>query len=475
MKEQKQSKLNKKLSQKLISSEKSFELNNESSPSTGSKITNNLNDETFNLDEDENEKVYVNFICKDSSIKYESRVVLIACPALEKLVSNLTEDIVYNDSKSVKSYDLSEYIEIAFLFSRKSDKLHMKSYSISLENLLELSSYFNNQNLCEYLITTYALSSLSKENSLYYLDNSYSKINSDPQFRLSPNNCWIKLYNTAIEIVLKHFNFFLENLFNEIKLLEDEILEELLDRYDSSIKDRYIRKCNKELGNCFKDNFLSKIITLLLSMRKREDIYELLVYESNRLLREDLEFQPLKSEPFLVFTISNDMKNLYKEYSGIPLDKYEITFSSFYKTIEDCFYLTFKINFENTQNIPILSVFSEVELQEVYLKAQKNTFYINKNKYYSTVFQLQNFSSILKKMSENNKHSINFKIYLKVDYIQTVILNHLCCNFYRYHKLPSISLLPKKLLEIILKNKYLILESNDQVIIALMYWSKISS
>jgi hypothetical protein len=208
-------------------------------------------------------------------------------------------------------------------------------------------------------------------------------------------------------------------------------------------------------------------------MRKREDIYELLVYESNRLLREDLEFQPSKSEPFLIFTISNDMKNLYKEYSGIPLDKYELNFSSFYKTIEDCFYLTFKINFENTQNIPILSVYSEVEIQEVNLKAQKSIFYINKNKYYSTVFQLQNFSSILKKLSDNNKHSINFKIYLKVDYIQTVILNYLCCNFYRYHKLPSISLLPKKLLEIILKNKYLILESNDQVITALMYWSKI--
>lgn len=206
-------------------------------------------------------------------------------------------------------------------------------------------------------------------------------------------------------------------------------------------------------------------------MRNKEDFYELLVYESKRLLRDDLQFEQIKSEPFLVFSISNDMKNLYKEYSGIPLDKYELTFSSFYKTIEDCFYLTFKINFENTQNIPILSIFSEVELQEVYLKAQKNIFYINKNKFYSTIFQLQNFSSILKKMSENSKHSINFKINLKVDYIQTVILNYLCCNFYRYHKLPSISLLPKKLLEIILKNKFLILESNDQVIIALMNWS----
>ncbi len=38
----------------------------------------------------------------------------------------------------------------------------------------------------------------------------------------------------------------------------------------------------KKYVYCFKDNFLSKIITLLLLMRKKEDIYELLVNESNR-------------------------------------------------------------------------------------------------------------------------------------------------------------------------------------------------
>jgi hypothetical protein len=64
---------------------------------------------------------------------------------------------------------------------------------------------------------------------------------------------------------------------------------------------------------------------------------------------------------------------------------------------------------------------------------------------------------------------------MKIDYLQTVILNHICCNFYRYHNLSSISLLPKKLLEIILKNKYLIKESGDQVITALMHWSNFKS
>lgn len=227
------------------------------------------------------------------------------------------------------------------------------------------------------------------------------------------------------------------------------------------------------MNNCFRDNFLSKIITLLLSKRNTNDIFELLVIESTKLLCDENQLIHNKIEPLLIFTISNDVKNLYKEYPNILLDKYELTVSSFYKAFEDCFYISFKINFETTVNIPILSVYSEVELQNYQINPQKNTFYINKNKSYSTIFKLNNFSRIVKLPVDCSKAQINFRVYLKINYTQTIILNYICANFYRYCNKPSISLLPLRILETILKNNYLILESKDQVIIALMHWSKI--
>ena len=205
-------------------------------------------------------------------------------------------------------------------------------------------------------------------------------------------------------------------------------------------------------------------------MRNTQDIYELLLIESKKFLNVEKQFFS-KTEPTLLFSISTEVKNLYKEYSNIRLDKYDLTVSSFYKAFEDCFCLSFKINFENNLNIPILSLFSEVEMKDFQLKSQANSFYINRNKSYSTIFKLQNFSSILKSNLNIGKTSINLQIHLKIDYKQTIILNYLCTNFYRYYNQTSICLLPFRILETIIKNKFLILESPDQVVIALMHWS----
>jgi hypothetical protein len=157
-----------------------------------------------------------------------------ACPSMEKFLANIVEELVFSDTKWLKSQDLSEYIEIAVMFSKKTEKYMMKSCLITLENLLEASSFFKNQGLCDYLIITYVLSSINRDNCVYFLDNSYMKLNINPEFKQTPGSTWMRLYNLALDNVVKHFNYIIDNFFNRMKLLNEIVLEELLDKLENT-------------------------------------------------------------------------------------------------------------------------------------------------------------------------------------------------------------------------------------------------
>ena len=224
MKDQNQGKLNKKLSQKLISSEKSFDLYNDSSQSIEMKMSNLNYADSLIIEEEENNKAYVIFLCKDYDLRYDLKLVKLACPSLEQISKVINDDIIINETKWIKNQDLQEYLEISNKFFNKKNKYILKNHSISLENLVEISNFFKNQSLCDHLIINNVIASINRENSIYFLDYSFNKLT-----KLSQSNSLRKLYDISFEIVMMNFSYYLDNT-TKLKPLNDKIIDDLVEK-----------------------------------------------------------------------------------------------------------------------------------------------------------------------------------------------------------------------------------------------------
>ncbi len=130
------------------------------------------------------------------------------------------------------------------------------------------------------------------------------------------------------------------------------------------------------------------------------------------------------------------------------------------------------VDIESTQFI--FSILSICEIREINFKSKINFNCIFTNtKTKILVSKIENFSKYFETNGlKFSNLSYSLVIYFNISYNFSSVLTHICRNFYEYHSLNSISRISRNVLNIILKNNSLNVRMEDEVLYAVMNWSK---
>ena len=289
-------------------------------------------------------------------------------------------------------------------------------------------------------------------------------------------NLFLNLIHICIGIAANNIFFLVNNKHEELFAIAEDSLEEIFERYFESV-----------IFNNSIDHSL--LMRLMIEYRKLNDIYELLENERKRAINIFDKLYQDGLDPTIIWNIkSNDpASGFYKESEEFEFEKISLIMINYYDAQKDVYNMAIKItdlrDTKNTtnsesdsqmnflqQNQFIISILSICEIPEIKFKSKINFNCIFSNtKSKVLVFKIENFSKMFQKFEE-----IDFlmKIYFMISYNFSSILTHICKNFYEYYSLNSISKISRNVLNIILKNEILNVQHEDEVLHAVMNWSK---
>ena len=214
---------------------------------------------------------------------------------------------------------------------------------------------------------------------------------------------------------------------------------------------------------------------LMIKIRKLSDIFELLENERKRSLTIFEKISNDGLEPTITWKLNNS--NNYKESDEFLYEDINVVLINYYDTQNDIFQIGIKINgINNEQNINrdqssiIVSFLTICEIKELNYRSKTNFHCIyNNSRAKMLLCKIENFSKLIE-----NKQNRDFtlSIYFNLSCNFSSILSHICKNFYEYYSLNSISKIPKNVLNIIIKNKFLNVRNEDEVLFSIITYRK---
>ena len=358
--------------------------------------------------------------------------------------------------------------------------------------------------------------------------------NQTPEFESEKNNIYFDLFYKCLEIIGKDENLILSNIErikHLDKKLVNEILQKsfshllygnylLVESETSNSISNEIEAENyfdtisgnkklKENNNFLSLQNFSNLINLLYEIYQCKNFFDLLTLEYMQIFSSE-SINELNSQPNPTFQVKipiDGYENYYEEYPiDIFINNKCIIIVMFYKISDDSFNVCIKLGdnpninkkennsnninnnlFEENYCFKIFTFLSIIELYQnnsnINLSSQTNLKCLSNNKSMHSIFKLTNFTKILNKsktelkdnslnMNNNNLYDEYFSIIIKLKlcYIYSVLTSYLLkyfnylCNNNNIHKIS------KNLLLLILKNKYLNKNSENDIVIALNKW-----
>ncbi len=166
-------------------------------------------------------QVFFRFFDK-SYLSYSLNTVFDACPIIANQTQSIKiafKEININLPKWILTNDIIEY----FLYIND----EAINFNLSVRKLLFIADFFENQIVICKIIHNDIIPNLSKDDSLLFLEDSYTKLNSG----LERNNCvWFDLFYSCFRVVEMEFQYFLENEYDKIILINKDILEEVIEK-----------------------------------------------------------------------------------------------------------------------------------------------------------------------------------------------------------------------------------------------------
>jgi hypothetical protein len=327
----------------------------------------------------------------------------------------------------------------------------------SSRKVIDIAVYFKAYNLIKSIICDSIIPNLDKHTCLKIIKNYIKFIYDDNS---SIKGLFVNLVLYTFEIASKNIYYLLNNSPDELFSISDDSLEEIIERY---------------LESCmFQQNLdHSLIMRLMLKNRGLNNIFDLLEHERKRAL---LIFDKLYQdglEPTIIWKIVSEdpFNGYYKESEEFQFGSINLVLINYYDANKDIFNLAIRLK-EDIQNSSqhIISILSLCEIKEIGFKSKINFNCIFTNTNTKVlVFKIEFFSKMFKKF-ENLEYSLI--VYFNISFNFSAILTHVCKNFYEFHSLSSIAKIPKNVLNIILKNNILNVRSEDEVLLAIITWSK---
>ncbi len=118
---------------------------------------------------------------------------------------------------------------LEYFFYAKSHEDCNFTFSIPNRKLLQIADFFNNEELVAKIVKYEIIPSITFENGLLFLEDSYEKLTKGEAGEII-DNCWFDLFYGSIDYISKSFLNYLNHESEKLKLFNKKVLGEIIDK-----------------------------------------------------------------------------------------------------------------------------------------------------------------------------------------------------------------------------------------------------
>ena len=332
------------------------------------------------------------------------------------------------------------------------------------------------------------------------------------------NNVYFDLFYQSLEIISKNEQIVFNNL-DKIKILDKKIIDEIIEKtfknliYGNTIlveEDEEIDAIKEEYENIennlhiIKTDQLNKLIQFLMEINKsKNNFFDLITSEYAFLLSKNsiLELKNLPHPSLQVDIHFSDYSFYCQEFPlDIILNRKKIILIVSYKTEDQSFNINIKLlnnramtqkninsileidkiseekYIEDNSCFKIFTFLTHVQItkgpEKITIATQNNLLSLSDSKTVYNILKISNFDNELRNflIREPDKEYFSVIVQIKLCYKYSTLASYLLRQFNLYYNDKNISKISKQLLMLILENKFLKINKNNEMVTSILLW-----
>ena len=446
-----------------------------------------------------------------------------------KLSNNKNFKIKYSNNnsiqiqipKNIKKEDISLFYELIKYFKNENKNIIKEEEVIEVKkimNIFNISDLFLAEAFNMKFIRDILLKINYLEISLDIVNYSHKKLCIYSEKNEEINNVYFDLFYQSLEIISKNEQIVFNNL-DKIKILDKKIIDEIIEKtfknliYGNTIlveEDEEIDAIKEEYENIennlhiIKTDQLNKLIQFLMEINKsKNNFFDLITSEYAFLLSKNsiLELKNLPHPSLQVDIHFSDYSFYCQEFPlDIILNRKKIILIVSYKTEDQSFNINIKLlnnramtqkninsileidkiseekYIEDNSCFKIFTFLTHVQItkgpEKITIATQNNLLSLSDSKTLYNILKISNFDNELRNflIREPDKEYFSVIVQIKLCYKYSTLASYLLRQFNLYYNDKNISKISKQLLMLILENKFLKINKNNEMVTSILLW-----
>ena len=472
-------------------------------------------------------KPIIKFIFESGEeLAFDKNIFLIIKPELQNN-NKLNIKTLKNNSieislpNNISKEDISLFLEIIKnLFNKENKNNSNEDEKIDenkIMNLLNISDLFESESFNMRFVKDILLKSAYNNIVIEVIYYSYKKLCYYSEKNEEINNVYFDLFYQSLENISKNEQIVFNNL-EKIKILDKKIIDEIIEKtfknliYGNTIliEDEEdfekIKSEFEEIGDnlhIIKLQQFSELIKFLMEINQKKNFFELITSEYAFLLSKEsiLELKKLPHPSLQVDIHFSDYSFYCQEFPlDIILNHKKIVLIVSYKSEDHSFNINLKLlnnrivsnkNFNNILEIDKISEEKYIEdnscfkiftfltqvmitkgPEKVTIATQNNLLSLSDSKTVYNILKISNFDNELRNflIREPEKEYFSVVVRIKLCYKYSALASYLFRQFHLYYQDPNICKISKQLLLLILEDKFLKINKNNDIIESILLW-----
>ena len=446
-----------------------------------------------------------------------------------KLSNNKNFKIKYSNNnsiqiqipKNIQKEDISLFYELIKYFKNENKNIIKEEEVIEVKkimNIFNISDLFLAEAFNMKFIRDILLKINYLEISLDIVNYSHKKLCIYSEKNEEINNVYFDLFYQSLEIISKNEPIVFNNL-DKIKILDKKIIDEIIEKtfknliYGNTIlveEDEEIDAIKEEYENIennlhiIKTDQLNKLIQFLMEINKsKNNFFDLITSEYAFLLSKNsiLELKNLPHPSLQVDIHFSDYSFYCQEFPlDIILNSKKIILIVSYKTEDQSFNINIKLlnnramtqkninsileidkiseekYIEDNSCFKIFTFLTHVQItkgpEKITIATQNNLLSLSDSKTVYNILKISNFDNELRNflIREPDKEYFSVIVQIKLCYKYSTLASYLLRQFNLYYNDKNISKISKQLLMLILENKFLKINKNNEMVTSILLW-----
>ena len=435
-----------------------------------------------------------------------------------------TNSVQVDIPNSITKENLSIFLRLINYFFNKDKKNKIKE-DATIENnkimdMLNISNIF----ISDYFNLLFIKDILLKINycdiAIEVLHYSYSKLrilSEKKEEEVEVNNYYFDLFYHSLEIISKNEQIVFNN-FDKIKILDKKIIDEIIEKTFKNLihgntiltdENEDIEKIKKE-HESLENNLhiitmtqLNKLIEFLMEINNKNNFFDLITSEYAYLLSKDslLELKNLPHPSLQVDIHFSDYSFYCQEFPlEMILNNKKILLIISYKTEDQSFNINIKLlnkrkndkkninsileidkiseekYIEDNSYFKIFTFLTNVQItkgpEKITIATQNNLLSLSDSKTVYNILKISNFDNELRNflIREPSKEYFSVIVQIKLCYKYSALASYLLQKFHLYYNDKNICKISKQLLILILGNKFLKINKNNEIVTTIFLW-----